>query len=375
MKLIKSDTIFENLKNRIYSGEFNSASRLPSEKELSDFYGCSRPTLRKALESLEQAGLITRKQGSGSFLTEDTDDTVPLRSGLEMKTSLFGIIFPNLGDNYVFNIICSELSKILAKMNCSLVWGGTISPGSDNLMNEVEQICKKYVELKVDGVFCAPLEYTPYRDQANTFIVDAFHKAGIPLVLIDSDLVEFPERTAHDLVSLDHIQASYLLTKHMLDQHARTLHFLSPPMSARTIKLRQMGFREAMFDAHLPVTYDQVHVGEPSDVQFVSSILESQAEGILCSNDGTAITLLATLDRLGLSVPKDIIVAGFDNLSYLSQIRTPLTSIAQPTEMISLEAVRLMFDRMENLSRPYKTVRFPGLLIARRSTRFGFDQV
>ncbi|MBN2877650.1 MAG: GntR family transcriptional regulator, partial [Bacilli bacterium] len=57
VKILKSESISEDLRNRIYSGEFNATHRLPSENDLSAYYGCSRPTLRKALDSLESSHL------------------------------------------------------------------------------------------------------------------------------------------------------------------------------------------------------------------------------------------------------------------------------------------------------------------------------
>lgn len=373
MKTIKSDAIYDDLKYRIYSGEFNSAGRLPSETELSAFYACSRPTLRKALEVLVADGLVVQRQGAGSFLTEKGLSIAQTTEIPTIKTSLFGIVFPGLGVNYVFDIICNEVTRILAQSNCSLVWGGTVMPNSPTLMDEVRKICAKYVELQVDGVFFSPIEYSTISTAVNEYILDTFSHAQIPVVLIDSDVVEFPKQSHHDLVSLDHVQASYIITKHMIEQNIRNIHFLSPPMSAKTIKLRQIGFREAMFDCGLPIDSLVFHQADPRDPIAVRSIISLGAQGILCSNDGTAITLLDTLRSLEVAVPKDLVVAGFDNLSYLSQIRTPLTSISQPTELISQEAVRLMLARVKHPHRPFRTVRFPGTLIIRRSTRYGSE--
>jgi len=373
LKTIKSDAIYDDLKYRIYSGEFNGTTRLPSETELSAFYACSRPTLRKALEVLVADGLVVQRQGAGSFLTEMGISISQATEIPSIKTSLFGIVFPGLGVNYVFDIICNEVTRILAQSNCSLVWGGTVMPNSPTLMDEVRKICAKYVELQVDGVFFSPIEYSPLSTSVNEYILDTFSQAQIPVVLIDSDVVEFPKQSHHDLVSLDHVQASYVITKHMIEQNIRQIHFLSPPMSAKTIKLRQIGFREALFDCGLAVDSQIFHQADPRDPIAVRSIVSSGAQGILCSNDGTAITLLDTLRRLEVAVPRDLVVAGFDNLSYLSQIRTPLTSISQPTELISQEAVRLMLARVKHPHRPFRTVRFPGTLIVRRSTRFGSE--
>ena len=371
MAVLKSEVIYEDLKNRICAGEFNQTLKLPSEKVLSEYYGCSRPTLRKALKTLEMQKIITRRQGAGSFITSSGQKLSQKKNVKREQSSLFGIIFPSLGDNYVFDSICGEVTRILAQENCSLVWGGTVIPSSVTLFEDVIQICAKYIELKVEGVFFCPIEYTSLRDEVNTYVLETFAAAQIPLVLIDSDIVDFPERTAHDLVSLDHMKASYIVTKHMIDQNVRNIHFLSPPASARTIKLRQIGYREALYDAGISIQSERIHEGSPHDISFVKNILAMGAQGIVCSNDGTAVTLLHSLHTLGVQVPQDMVVAGFDNLSYLSQIRTPLTSILQPIELISREAVQLMISRITQPSRPTRAVRFPGVLIVRCSTKFG----
>ena len=371
MKVQKCDVVYGNLKARIHAGEFNVARRLPSELELARYYGCSRPTLRKALELLESDHIIVRKQGSGSFLSSEGMETRNTLEVPERKSGLYGIIFPSLGANYVFDIICSEITKVLAQHDCSLVWGGVVVPSSIRLMDEIEQICAKYIELKVDGVFLAPIEYTPLRDSVNSYIEQVFATANIPLVLNDSDLYEFPRRSVYDLVSLDHVEAGYMITAHMIESHARNIHFLSPPMSAHAVKLRQMGYREALYDADIPLRHERIHVGDPSDTECVSRILVFEPQAILCSNDGTAIKLQETLRRCGMRVPHDIAVAGFDNLSYLAQIRVPLTSVSQPTDRISREAVRLMLERKANRNRPARTVRLSGHLVVRKSTSFG----
>ncbi|NCB00956.1 MAG: GntR family transcriptional regulator [Spirochaetia bacterium] len=375
MKVMKSQSIYEHLENRIYSGEFNDSLRLPSEKILTEYYNCSRPTLRKALEALEKQSLITRKQGSGSFITEKSFTIRKEEIASHKKAALFGIIFPSLGASYVFDSICNEVTRILAQKDCSLVWGGTVLSHSNNLFEEVKHICAKYIELNVDGVFFAPIEYTDERDEVNNYIIDTFDQSHIPVILIDSDVTDFPFRSNHDLVSIDHTQASYLLTKHMIDSGARDIHFLSPYKSSRTIKIRQMGYREALFDSNLPILHESIHEGDPTDIEFVTSIIKKNPDAILCSNDGTAISLLSTLRKLGVEVPQKLIVAGFDNLSYLSHIITPLTSITHPIGMISNEAVNMMLDRVQSPSLPIKTVSYGGTVIARKSTQLNKEDL
>lgn len=62
--------IAENLLNQIELGKLNPGDRLPPERELSEKFGVNRLTLRRALQKLELQGLLTRRQGAGTFVSE-----------------------------------------------------------------------------------------------------------------------------------------------------------------------------------------------------------------------------------------------------------------------------------------------------------------
>ncbi len=361
---MKFELIYKDLYARIRRGEFSALGRLPTEEALSRQYYCSRPTLRKALIQLDQEGMILRRQGSGSYITEPGEEARNAQKG----KYLFGTIFPGLGSHYVFNSIASEIAVCVTRRDSSLIWGGALDPYAPHLMDDVKRTCRKYLEEEIHGLFYAPIEYTPLRDQVNQYVIDTFLKEGVHVVLIDSDVVDFPRRSGYDLVSLDHIQSSYTIASHMISRGASELHFLFPPHSTRTMKLRLVGFHAARVDHGLHTSKHYVHEGDPRDERLAKDLARQGAQGVLCSNDGSAIQFMDTLSKIGLKVPEDLLVGGFDNLGYLNQLRIPLTSVSQPQADISYEAVQIMMDRVLYPQCPVRTLRFPGTLHERRST-------
>ncbi len=374
---LKFEVICEDLRSRILLGKFDPSGRLPSEEVLADTFKCSRPTIRKALEKLQVEGVLYTVQGSGSYIRQPNTVQNTASAADISRDSFFGLIFPNLGNGYIFDSISNYVAAYLAAKGYSLIWGGYLSPHSQNFMSDLSNICERYIQLGIKGVFFSPFEYTPQRGQANHYVLATFEKAGIPLVLLDSDVDDFPTRNPFDLVSLDHIADCYHLCDHMLSQGIRRLVFFAPPSSMETIRLRLVGYHEALIVHHITPQDDWFVICDPNDKQSVQRILKEYApEGIICSNDGTAVQLMQTLFSLGVSIPDQILLGAFDNLSYLSNLKVPLSSVMQPVKAMGKIAVQTLFQRIEDPDTPVKTIRLSGKLIIRKSSmRPGFEDV
>jgi len=367
---LKFELICEDLRSKILLGQYDADGKLPSEEALAEFFKCSRPTIRKALEKLQIEGILYTVQGSGSYVKGTVlSSSMPAASEAIPSDSFFGLIFPNLGSGYIFDSISNYVATYLAAKGYSLIWGGYLSPHSESFISDLNQICERYIQLGVKGVFFSPFEYTPQRGQANHSVLAAFEKAGIPVVLLDSDVDEFPTRNPFDLVSLDHIADCYHLCEHMLSQGIKRLVFFAPPASMETIRLRLVGYHEALIVHDIIPQKDWFVVCNPTDKEEVKKMfLEHEPEGIVCSNDGTAVLLMKTLQELDISVPEDVIVGAFDNLSYLSDLNVPLTSIMQPVQAMGRIAVKLLFQRIAEPDIPVQTIRLSGKLIIRKSS-------
>ena len=70
MSVALHQKIAEHIRAKIRSGEYEVGSQLPTENELSVFFGVSRPTIRQALGQLSQEGYVKRIKGSGTFVTD-----------------------------------------------------------------------------------------------------------------------------------------------------------------------------------------------------------------------------------------------------------------------------------------------------------------
>ena len=354
----KHRQVFEHVLADIESGRLKDGERLPSEAELVQQFGASRPTVARALRDLQNLGLVERKVGSGTYVR---------KTQIPIESWRFGLLIPGLGSTEIFEPICGQLARLAQRQHHTLLWGdfgdrrGEADPGL------IGHVCDSYIRQMVAGVFFAPLELTEDKDRVNQSVITALEAAGIPIVLLDRDIVAFPQRSRFDLVGIDNRRAGFLIADHLIKLGCRRIDFLARPGSAPTVTLRIAGYREALLSNGIAPQSRWIHNGEPADEEFVRQIVGDGADAIICANDLTAANLMRTLDALGFPVPQKIRVAGFDDVRYAELLRPSLTTIHQPCVDIGTIAMQVMLERIENPAFPPRDILAQPTLIVRQS--------
>ena len=354
----KHRRVFEYILSDINSGKLKDGDRLPSEFELVKQFGSSRPTVARALHDLQNMGLVERKAGSGTYVNKTQKPVESWR---------FGLLIPGLGSTEIFEPICGQLARLAQKQHHTLIWGDFGEKQGDPDPGLIEQVCNSYIRQKVAGVFFAPLELTEDKDRINRSVIAAMKSAEIPIVLLDRDIVPFPQRSGFDLVGIDNRQAGFLVANHFIKLGCKRIDFVSRPDSAPTVMLRIAGYREALLHNGILPDPAWVHNGNPADKAFVKGIIDNGATDIICANDLTAANLMRTLDTLGYSVPQKIRVAGFDDVRYAELLRPSLTTIHQPCTDIGTIAMQVMLERIKTPTLPSRDILVQPNLVVRKS--------
>jgi DNA-binding LacI/PurR family transcriptional regulator len=354
----KYKRIYQKLREVLADGTYAEGNKLPSENDLVESFGASRPTVRRALAQLESEGLIQRRMGSGTVVSQRS----------ERKGMVFGLLIPELGMTEIFEPICQGISQAHLGGQHDLLWGPTFSQGSSKEA-QAQHLCRYYIERKVSGVFFAPMEHFAGGDEVNRSITRALDEAQIPVVLLDRDVALFPARSKYDLVGIDNVRAGYMLAEYLLLSGSRRVAFLARPYSAHTVDARMAGYQEAL-RAHLGTEAQAlVKWTDPSDVPAVKEFLDrAQPDAIICANDYTAAQLLTTLNELGVQVPSQIRVAGMDDVKYARLLQTPLTTIRQPCHDLGATALFAMLNRIASPGAPSRDFLLDFQLVVRKST-------
>lgn len=342
-KRTKHRIIFDHVHSAILSGHYKVGQRVPSESQLSRRFKTTRVTVGKAMRELEHAGFLERRSGSGSYAR------LPDRT----ETKFLGLLVPNLGEGEIFEPICSAIASAVRAHQFTVLWGQSPAPLPADKSHQAERLCQDYIEQKVDGVFFTPIELTSGTEEANQRITDMLDRAGIPLVLLDSDVVGFPQRSRYDLVGIDNRRAGYVLTEHLIQHGHGQIEFVSRPNSAHTIEARIAGYQEALFRHRITPQANWIHSGETAEIEFVRHLLAGRApDAFVCGNDYTAAQLMQNLLALGVRVPEDVAVVGVDDLKFAKLLGIPLTTIHQPCAALGAAAVEAMIRRIDNPTLP-----------------------
>ena len=349
--------IVDSLRKGLTAGQYREGARLPSEAELVRRFKVSRMTVVKAIQQLQQEGLVVRRVGSGTYAAE--------ASGSESR--VFGLLIPDLGQTEIFEPICRGMVRSPQARKHSLLWGHSFASAEDK-GEQAKQLCQHYLDQKVSGVFFAPLEFSPNRREINREILNSLDDAKIPVVLLDRCGLTFPASGSHDLIGLDNRRAGYVVTEHLLRLGAERVGFLAREGSVETVEARVVGCREALFDAGKTLEHMIVVPEDAIDGRAIQKVLQAQQlHAVVCANDHTAATLMKALLETGMRIPEQLRIVGFDDVSYASLLPAPLTTVHQPCGDIGATAMAAMLDRIRNPHLPPRTILLNGSLVVRES--------
>ena len=314
--------IYDAICSAIVDGKYIPGEKIPTEKEIAAQFSASRPTVGRAMRDLEQHGMLVRRQGAGTFVRNTTNSS----------TKTFGILIPWQGDDSfdsktsVFTVMVSEISRILGRSGHTLSLNESVCNDIGEISKQANAICRQLIEHQVAGVFFMPIEDSVSDMKLNVEIAEAFERADIAVVLLDRDINEWSHRSKYDVVAIDNEYSSYVITRHLLKLGCKRIDFLTGVMGVTSVMGRIEGFWKALREAGIsceasrisqidPIKLINLHVdNNKAELDpIVERIRSGQAEAIVCVNDMTAIRLMRHLLNIGISIPGDVRIVGFDD--------------------------------------------------------------
>jgi LacI family transcriptional regulator len=266
--------------------------------------------------------------------------SMPARSLAGKRSSLLGLVYDNPSANYVFDVQsgaiaqCREANLRLFIQSCNELGPRTV----EEVMAMVEQT-------HVDGlVVTPPLSEDPA-------LIAALDGHGVPYVRIAPNRLQ----EGAPCVVMDDEAAAREMTEHLLRLGHRRIGFVEGHPAHTSSRERRAGYEAALAAAGVPAGpveqgYNDVASGCEAGQLLLSG--RQRPTAIFASNDDMAAGVIQAARGLGVDVPGQLSVAGFDDSQIARMVWPALTTIRQPTREMAAAAVGLLVDLVRGRDAP-----------------------
>ena len=153
-------------------------------------------------------------------------------------------------------------------------------------------------------------------------------------------------------IGAQNFEGAVAATNHLIELGHRRIGFLAGRPDLESARRREAGYRSALEAAGIPFEDDLMRVGGFTGETAAAPAHEllsrdGRPTAIFAANDLSAIQVMRTADELGLTVPGDLSVIGFDNIPQSAMTDPPLTTVDQSIQALGHEAVRVLIDLIE----------------------------
>lgn len=298
---------------------------------------------KKAKVSIKTASRVVRQEPNVKPATRqlveavikelDYRPTSAARSSVGARSYMIGLLFDNPNPSYTSEMIRGVLLETRAQ-SYHLV----VEPIDAKESDVADKVKRFVVQSNLDGVILPP----PLSDRED--ILEALQSLDKPCARLA------PSDPGEDgiTVTMDDRQAAREMTDYLISLGHRDIAFVSGRAGTATTERRLGGFRDAMAGANLTVNEDWVrsagyeyHLALDAGEGILSGA--NRPTAIFAANDDMAAGVIAACYKLGLSVPGDVSVAGFDDSVIATVVWPQLTTVRQPIqEMASLAVQQLI---------------------------------
>lgn len=276
------------------------------------------------------------------------------------KNKNIGMIVPKLSNPFYSEIIEGILDTA-AKMGYSVILSPTISAG----LNHSTQFSPFLESL---GNIAGIISF--YRLQENSWFLRSLPE-HMPVV----QCCEYNEKLSYPFVSIDNYSAAYHAVSHLINMGRTKLAFFNSSCQTLYGRKREEGFLDAMAGHGLTVCdswmlhLDEVDYNLALAAAFSLFSKENYPDGVFAVSDVYASGIIKGARNVGLAVPEDVSVVGFDDTEIALMNEPPLTTIRQPRYKIGCLACNILLQLIRTGSTPSQRFWVESDLIVRGSTR------
>jgi len=251
------------------------------------------------------------------------------------RSRLLGLIVSEI-TNPFFPELIQEFEQVAVERGYEILIAST-----NYERKKMESCARRMLERKVDGVAVMTFGI-------EDFLFERFAADNIPVVFIDAA----PTRPLSGFLTVDYRAGIYEAIQHLAVLGHRKIGFIAGPLRLRSAAARETAFLECMRSIGLTTHAEWMVEGDHTleggrDAMQKLLALPDRPTAVLCSNDMTAIGVQHALFEVGLKVPDDLSLIGFDDIHLAEYTIPPLTTVRMSCKDLALRAVSLLMEQLQ----------------------------
>jgi len=321
---------------------FRKSFSTPTIVDVARAAGVSPATVSRVLNNSHPVSPRTRERVLQAVTSLHYHPNALARSLLKRRTAILGVLVPDVSNPY-YSVILRGIEDEARLRGYSVLVCNT-----DRDPSRQVQSLRTLRERRADGVIVAG-------GQLDKAAVDLLKGTDMAVAAIGRHLVPVPS------VRVDNVAAALEATRYLLSLGHRRIAIITGPTGSLTASDRLEGYQRALTEAAIPLRREyvveggfRVEGGYAGAKRLLT--LSAPPTAILAGNDHMAFGAIRALHEMGLRVPQDVSIVGFDD-TLVAQYTVPaLTTVAIPMYDLGRKAASVLFTRLEGRRTPMVTV-------------------
>lgn len=336
-----------------------SERRQPTILDVASHAGVSKSTVSNVVRGIPGVSEATRRRVRTAIDELGYQPNVVARHLVQQRTSILGVLVGDLANPFF-----AEMAKSVERHAASRGYTAMFSNTEGESESELAGV-ETLLQHRVAGIL-----FLAFSGDVRT--MEQIRRHHIPVVFLSCS-AEWG-----DVVSADDVRGARIATNHLIELGHRRIAYVSiPELEDRSDLARWQGYgetlRQARLDASIRISWsprsEHAHVNGV-DRKLVDVFTgPDRVTATFASNDVAAIALQEFADRVGLRVPEDLSIVGFDDVPMAGLARIGLTTVAQPRDELAKLGIAAIADRISgSLQGPPRSTLVGVHLVKRRST-------
>jgi DNA-binding LacI/PurR family transcriptional regulator len=319
-------------------------------------------TVSRVINNLDRVKSTTRKKVEDAIEKLQFNPNQIARTMINGETKSVGLIVPHLSNDY-WSQVAESIQEELWQLGYTVMLCTTSVV--ENPVDREIAFLKNFIQRNVDGIIFGTLR--DFSSFEHPDIKEILSTEQVAIVAFDQKIPGISQ------VNGDHMYGAQIAVEHLIKLGHTQIAYIGGTL---TNPDRELGYRNAHVMNNLVVNESTIKRGSATYEFGYSSILEllnskEEFTALFCGNDLIAIGAMQAIESMGLKVPDDIAIIGYDDINLSSMIKPALTTIRQPIKKMAKSAVDLLIEMIENrtlLENNPKTLMFQMELVTRESS-------